>query len=109
MCSIAPAIVRELVRPEGLEPPAYWFEANRSIQLSYGRTARTNRFDCNRAPLSASGDREKCLASGMDEYLAKPVGLTHLEEAIGKCPAGVLPPQGPPVRTTVAGAFGLSS
>jgi hypothetical protein len=24
-------------RPEGLEPPAYWFEANRSIQLSYGR------------------------------------------------------------------------
>ena len=27
----------ELARPEGLEPPAYWFEANRSIQLSYGR------------------------------------------------------------------------
>jgi hypothetical protein len=26
------------VRPEGLEPPAYWFEASRSIQLSYGRT-----------------------------------------------------------------------
>ena len=29
---------RVLVRPEGLEPPAYWFEASRSIQLSYGRT-----------------------------------------------------------------------
>jgi hypothetical protein len=26
-----------MVRPEGLEPPAYWFEANRSIQLSYRR------------------------------------------------------------------------
>jgi hypothetical protein len=26
-----------MARPEGLEPPAYWFEANRSIQLSYGR------------------------------------------------------------------------
>ena len=26
-----------VVRPEGLEPPAYWFEASRSIQLSYGR------------------------------------------------------------------------
>jgi hypothetical protein len=25
------------VRPEGLEPPAYRFEACRSIQLSYGR------------------------------------------------------------------------
>jgi hypothetical protein len=27
------------VRPEGLEPPAYWFEASRSIQLSYRRTS----------------------------------------------------------------------
>jgi hypothetical protein len=27
----------QVARPEGLEPPAYWFEANRSIQLSYGR------------------------------------------------------------------------
>ncbi len=27
-----------LARPEGLEPPAYWFEASRSIHLSYGRT-----------------------------------------------------------------------
>jgi hypothetical protein len=27
----------DVVRPEGLEPPAYWFEASRSIQLSYGR------------------------------------------------------------------------
>jgi hypothetical protein len=29
-----------LVRPEGLEPPAYRFEACRSIQLSYGRADR---------------------------------------------------------------------
>src|SRR5713226_3737396 len=29
---------RYLVRPERLELPAYWFEASRSIQLSYGRT-----------------------------------------------------------------------
>jgi hypothetical protein len=29
--------VDRVARPEGLEPPAYWFEANRSIQLSYGR------------------------------------------------------------------------
>jgi hypothetical protein len=29
-----------MVRPEGLEPPAYRFEACRSIQLSYGRTER---------------------------------------------------------------------
>jgi hypothetical protein len=27
-----------MVRPEGFEPPAYWFVASCSIQLSYGRT-----------------------------------------------------------------------
>jgi hypothetical protein len=36
-----------VVRPERLELPAYWFEASRSIQLSYGRTpsAGTNEFN----------------------------------------------------------------
>jgi hypothetical protein len=29
-----------LVRPEGIEPPAYRFEACRSIHLSYGRTLK---------------------------------------------------------------------
>ena len=29
-----------LVRPERLELPTYWFEASRSIQLSYGRAIR---------------------------------------------------------------------
>ncbi len=32
-----------LVRPEGIEPPAYRFEACRSIQLSYGRDRRVCR------------------------------------------------------------------
>jgi hypothetical protein len=31
-------LVREVVRPGGLEPPAFWSVARRSIQLSYGRT-----------------------------------------------------------------------
>ena len=31
-----------MVRPEGIEPPAYRFEACRSIQLSYGRGCLTS-------------------------------------------------------------------
>ena len=30
-----------MVRPEGVEPPAFWFVAKRSIQLSYGRTLQS--------------------------------------------------------------------
>jgi hypothetical protein len=30
------------MRPAGLEPAAYWFEASRSIQLSYGRIQAEN-------------------------------------------------------------------
>src|SRR5437879_1117354 len=37
----------ELARPEGLEPPAYWFEASRSIRLSYGRVDPS--YHCNMA------------------------------------------------------------
>ena len=28
----------DVVRPEGLEPPTFWFVAKHSIQLSYERT-----------------------------------------------------------------------
>jgi hypothetical protein len=41
-CSLTVAVLAaerdwRLARPERLELPTYWFEANRSIQLSYGR------------------------------------------------------------------------
>ena len=31
-----------MVRPEGVEPPTYWFVASCSIQLSYGRTLQSS-------------------------------------------------------------------
>jgi PAS domain S-box-containing protein len=33
-------------------------------------------------------DREKCLAAGMDDYLAKPLQLDRLQEALGRCGVG---------------------
>ena len=34
------------MRPAGLEPAAYWFEASRSIQLSYGRAQAEKHSTC---------------------------------------------------------------
>lgn len=46
-----------LARPEGIEPPTSWFEARRSVRLSYGRTMgkpsherHSRRCRCGRSP-----------------------------------------------------------
>jgi hypothetical protein len=45
-----------MVRPEGLEPPAYRFEACRSIQLSYGRIFNTSGPSAGRRDGTTTGD-----------------------------------------------------
>ena len=55
---------REVVRPEGLEPPAYRFEACRSIQLSYGRAR--SMVECSPPRAARQGARpvrRECVAA----------------------------------------------
>jgi CheY-like chemotaxis protein len=41
------------------------------------------------------GDREKCLAGGMDEYVSKPIDVAELAAALARCRMGPLPPGSP--------------
>jgi hypothetical protein len=70
-----------VARPEGLEPPAYWFEANRSIQLSYGRGSGDRDLMVSlpfRAKMGAPMDSNQIQAA-MKELQDAMVVMAHLE------------------------------
>ena len=58
------------------------YDATRAIRKidPQGRELRIIALTAN----ALAGDREKCLASGMDDYLAKPVSILQLREALGR-------------------------
>jgi signal transduction histidine kinase/CheY-like chemotaxis protein len=82
------------------------FDATRQLRVWEGSLGR-------RTPVIAvtanamQGDRERCLEAGMDDYLAKPVTMTALDEVLRKW----VPhrPSGPPRDEAQNGATGAES
>jgi CheY-like chemotaxis protein/HPt (histidine-containing phosphotransfer) domain-containing protein len=64
-------------------PEMNGLEASRAICARWpvGRRPRIIAMTAEAMP----GDREQCLAAGMDDYIAKPVTLDQLREALAKC------------------------
>ena len=58
------------MRPEGLEPPAYWFEASRSIQLSYGRMASSYHPNEHRFTMAVETEIKLRLSEGPERAKA---------------------------------------
>jgi CheY-like chemotaxis protein len=66
------------------------YEATREIRLREYKQTAANRHKQWIIALTANtmeGDRERCLAAGMDDYVSKPVKESELERVLSRIPA----------------------
>lgn len=62
------------------------WEATRKIREGVAGIENANIHIIGVTAVAQSGDRERCLATGMNDYLSKPLELDHLLKAIDKAP-----------------------
>ncbi len=77
------------------------FEASRAICARWPAGQRPRIIAMTAEAMS--GDRDRCLAAGMDDYIAKPVRLEELGRALGRCaPVAPCAPAAPPAAAADA-------
>jgi signal transduction histidine kinase/CheY-like chemotaxis protein/HPt (histidine-containing phosphotransfer) domain-containing protein/HAMP domain-containing protein len=76
-------------------------EATRRLRERWPERPRVVAMTAN----AMQGDREACLAAGMDDYVAKPIRVEELVEALRRCTPGVAAPEAP-ARMAIDGQDG---